>query len=77
MCLLCDLLFLCLSAKPQEESQTSSNIPHGTDAEMTDARPESEALDCQNSSVSPKRPNEDTCPNPKKKVLDMKISFNN
>ncbi|XP_048046866.1 E3 ubiquitin-protein ligase rnf213-alpha isoform X2 [Megalobrama amblycephala] len=59
-------------AKPQEESQTSSNIPHGTDAEMTDIGPESEALDCQNSSVSPKRPNEDTCPNPKKKKRKKK-----
>ncbi|XP_026134867.1 E3 ubiquitin-protein ligase rnf213-alpha-like isoform X3 [Carassius auratus] len=58
--------------KPLDESQTSSNAPHGTDAEMTDLRPESEALDSQNANVSPKRPNEETYPNPKKKKRKKK-----
>ncbi len=68
-------VFFCLSDKPQDKFQTSSNIPHSTDAEMTDIGRESEALDDQNANVSPKRPNEDIIPTPKKKVLDVKITL--
>ncbi|RXN29564.1 E3 ubiquitin-protein ligase RNF213-alpha-like protein [Labeo rohita] len=53
--------------KSQDRSQTSSNIPHSTDAEMNDISCESEALDYQIASVSPKRPNEDINSNPQKK----------
>lgn len=66
----------CLLDKPQDESQTCSNIPHCTDAEMTDIGRESEALNYQIAVVSPKRPNEDISPNPKKKVLNMNVNFN-
>ncbi|XP_016095221.1 E3 ubiquitin-protein ligase rnf213-alpha-like isoform X1 [Sinocyclocheilus grahami] len=58
--------------KPQDKFQTSSNIPHGTDAEMTDIGRESEALDYQNANISPKRQNEDIIPNPKKKKRKKK-----
>ncbi|KAL1277475.1 hypothetical protein QQF64_024148 [Cirrhinus molitorella] len=58
--------------KPQDEFRTSLNIPHSTDAEMTDIGRESEALDYQNANVSPKRPNEDIIPNPKKKKRKKK-----
>ncbi|XDV14216.1 hypothetical protein PO909_002393 [Leuciscus waleckii] len=57
-------------AKAQDESHSSSNID--TDAAMTDLRPESEALDLQNANVSPKRPNEDALPSPKKKKRKKK-----
>ncbi len=72
MCVCCVTFVFCLSDKPQ-----SSNIPHSADAEMTDIGCESEALDNQNANVSPKRPNEDITPTPKKKVLDVKINYNN
>ncbi|ROL47362.1 E3 ubiquitin-protein ligase rnf213-alpha [Anabarilius grahami] len=45
--------------KSQDESQSSSNIPHGTDKEKTDLRPESKVLDYQIASASPTGPNED------------------
>ncbi|XP_067222276.1 E3 ubiquitin-protein ligase rnf213-alpha-like [Chanodichthys erythropterus] len=45
--------------KSQDESQSSSDFPHGTDKEKTDLRPESEVLDYRITSVSPTRPNED------------------
>ncbi|XP_077086723.1 E3 ubiquitin-protein ligase rnf213-alpha [Siphateles boraxobius] len=57
-------------AKAQDKSQSSSNID--TDAAITDLRPESEALDLQNANVSPKRPNEDALPSPKKKKRKKK-----
>ncbi|XP_067280905.1 E3 ubiquitin-protein ligase rnf213-alpha isoform X2 [Pseudorasbora parva] len=55
-------------AKPQDKSQTSSNNPHGTGAELMD----DESLDCQNANLSPKRPNEDANPSPKKKKRKKK-----
>ncbi|KAF4115423.1 E3 ubiquitin-protein ligase rnf213-alpha isoform X2 [Onychostoma macrolepis] len=58
--------------KPQDKFQTSSNIPHSTDAEITDISHKSEALDNQIASLSPKRPNEDINPNPKKKKRKKK-----
>ncbi|XP_073689267.1 E3 ubiquitin-protein ligase rnf213-alpha [Garra rufa] len=58
--------------KPQDGCQTSLNIPQSTDAEMTDIGHESDALDYQNANVSPKRPNEDIIPNPKKKKRKKK-----
>ncbi|KAL1265130.1 hypothetical protein QQF64_003157, partial [Cirrhinus molitorella] len=58
--------------KPQDKSQTSSNIPHSTDAEMTDISCKSEALDYQIASVSPKRRNEDKNPNSNKKKRKKK-----
>ncbi len=69
---------LCLLDKSQDESQSSSNIPHGPDKENIDIRPESEVLDYHSASVSPTQPNEDiNNSNPKKEVLSMDISFNN
>lgn len=74
-------MFLCLSDDSQDEVQSSLNIPHGSDKEKTfkrDFRPESEVLDYQNASISPRRPNEDIInSSSKKKVLDMDINFNN
>ncbi|XP_043106269.1 E3 ubiquitin-protein ligase rnf213-alpha-like isoform X2 [Puntigrus tetrazona] len=58
--------------KPQDKSQTSSNIPCSTDTEISDISHKLEALDNQNASVSPKRPNEDINPNQKKKKRKKK-----
>ncbi|XP_051570261.1 E3 ubiquitin-protein ligase rnf213-alpha isoform X1 [Myxocyprinus asiaticus] len=58
--------------KPQDQSQTSSNIHHTTDVEMTDIGPDSVSLDNKNSNISPKRPNEDVIPILKKKKRKKK-----
>ncbi|KAA0720552.1 hypothetical protein E1301_Tti019682 [Triplophysa tibetana] len=57
---------------PQVESQSSANIPCGMDAEMSDMGLQSETLDNQNASISPKCPNEDTNLTPQKKKRKKK-----
>lgn len=52
---------------PHDKSQTPSIVPQITNAEMNETGSESKSLEIQNANVSPKRPNENTSPNLKKK----------